>query len=89
MEKQIFDWCMAHSKLKRVYSWFSDQHYKITFENGETYEWKRQEVKSCEYIVTTWINGKMVQKALFRDCWLKNGNYGAEKLEELPLENAA
>lgn len=88
-EKQILEWCMNRGELKRVYSWFSDCHYKITFENGDSYEWQRLDVSSHEYIVKTWINGGMVQNARYRDGWLKNGSYGAEKLEDLPLENAA
>lgn len=88
-EKQIFDWCMSHGELKRVYTWFSDCHYRITFENGESYEWRREEEKSNVYTVTTWINGAAALRVRYRDGWLKNGNYGAEKLEELPLETAA
>lgn len=88
-EKQIFDWCMNRGGLKRVYTWFSDNHYKITFSSGESYEYRKQEKGSSLFAVTIWIDGEMVQNALFREGWLNNGNYGAEKLIDLPIETAA
>ena len=87
--EKILSWCLARENMGRKYDFFSDLHYKITFENGEQYEYKRENMKNNQYNVKIWINGEMVQNALYRDGWLKNGNYGAEKLEELPIEKAA
>lgn len=88
-QEQILTWCMDHGQMKRQYTWYGEEHYKITFENGATYEYSRKQISSRKYQVTIWISGEMVQNAIWEDTWLDNGNYGAKKLEDLPIEKAA
>ena len=87
--KQIFSWCMERVNLGRRYDWFGDRHYKITFENGDCYEWRRDERGPWRYVVTVWINGAMVARDLLEDGWLPSGAYGVKLIERLPIETAA
>ena len=86
---QLLEWCRGRENLKRDYTWYNDQHYKITFENGETYEWQRQNMEHWDYIVTVWLNGAMVSRDLVTDTWLENGSYGCKLVKHLPIEVAA
>ena len=88
-QEQILTWCMDHGQMKRQYTWYGEEHYKITFENGATYEYKRSEGKNRQYNVTIWINGKIESIAIWHDTWLENGNYGAKKLVDLLNNKAA
>lgn len=85
----IMKWCMDHGEEKRVYTWYSEEHYRITFASGDTYEYKRMERVYGEYQVTIWINGKMEQNAIYKNTWLESGNYGSKLIEMLPMTNAA
>ena len=89
--KQIYDWCAERVNLKRDYTWFRDgAWYRITFGNGDTYEWKQEETKKfCQTVVTIWINGEMVSRSLYEEGWLENGSWGYRVICELPIEKAA
>ena len=87
--EKIMKWLEERQQEKRVYTWLSDSHYKITFSGGGVYEWKSAECGYDREHVQAWIDGEMVQNAVYRQGWLQNGVWGLEKLEELPLDNAA
>lgn len=85
----ILNWCIDHGEEKRNYIWYGEEHYKINFESGDAYEYKRKELSHGEYQVTIWINGKMEKNAIYKDTWLDNGNYGTKLIENLPMTSAA
>ena len=65
--EKIMQWCMEHGDEKRAYTWISDEHYKITFASGSTYEYQRKQISNREYQVTIWINGEKAQDAIWED----------------------
>ena len=86
---KIMKWLEEREHETRVYTWFSNSHYKCAFSGGGVYEWKSTKCGYDREHVQTWIDGEMVQNAVYREGWLANGAWGYEKLEDLPLENAA
>ena len=82
--KEINKWCEERIAMHRTYLFDMDGHYKIRFENGDTYEWKsrdeRREDGRYERI-NIWLNEELVCNNLYDNTWLDNGVYGKKLIE--------
>lgn len=77
---EIMKWCEERINLHRTYLYNLDGHYKIRYENGDTYEWKSRDEGRYERI-NIWLNEELVCNNLYDNTWLDNGSYGKKLIE--------
>lgn len=87
--KELKTWVYSHIEMKTTLVFNAEGHYKLKYENGDTYEYRSVEKGFCKELVTIWINGKIARKALYAETWLDNGSWGNKLIEELPIDNSA
>lgn len=86
---EIKAWVYSHIDMRNNILYNTENGYKMQFENGDTYEYSSKEKDYFRELITIRINGEIVRKAIYEDCWLENGTWGSKLIEELPIETAA
>ena len=87
-KQQITQWLNAHSNEKRQYTYFTGDHYKLTFASGDTYEYERQGINANDFTATISINGAIASKRIMREGWLPSGAWGVYELRNLTVAAA-
>ena len=87
-KQQIAQWLNAHSDEKRQYTYFTGDHYRITFANGDTYEHERKDINANDFIATISINGAVASKQIMREGWLPSGAWGVYEMKDITIAAA-
>ena len=78
--KEITKWCEERIAMHRTYLFNMDGHYKVRYENGDTYELKSRD-EGCYERINIWLNEELVCNNLYDNTWLDNGVYGKKLIE--------